>query len=162
MNVVMDFVKGNLYLQAEREAYGPSRNEGLCYESCQRVAFKGDINGAIHLCMDGYTKLKLLPRIADRFQIDPTLRGMADSVLLEFTNQVGGRLLEELIDGGFNLQLLPPETLSHKLVPIDLARYRQFIVIFFLRDRREGLYLGRLYVVLTMQKYETPLDPASA
>ena len=51
------------YLQAEREAYGPSRNEGLCYESCQRVSFAGDLAGDLYLCMDGYTKLKLLPRI---------------------------------------------------------------------------------------------------
>ncbi len=148
-----EFVRENLYLSAEKEAYGPSRNEGLCFESCSAVDFTGEINGKMYLCMDGYTKLKLLPRIAERFQIDPTMRGMADSVLLEFSNQLASSVVEELKSGGFEIQLGPPENLSHKIVPVDLNLFRQYILIFFLRDRRAREYLGRLYIVLVVQKY---------
>ena len=153
MRSFSEFMKNSLRVSAEKEAYGPSRNEGLCYESCQRIGFKGDLEGSLYFCMDGYTKLKLLPRIADVFQIDPRLKGMADSVLMEFANQLAAQVVEELIDGGFNVDIDVPESLNHKLVPIDAKRYRQYIIIFFIRDRRAQKYLGRVYVVLTMQKY---------
>lgn len=161
MRSFSEFLKNSLRVSADKEAYGPSKNEGLCYESCQRIAFKGDLNGALYFCMDGYTKLKLLPRIASVFQIDPRLKGMADSVLLEFSNQLAARIIEELIDGGFRVEIDVPENLNHKLVPIDAKRYRQYIVIFFIRDRRAQQYLGRIYVVLTMEKYGDSA-PASA
>lgn len=151
--VCSDFFKENLYLSADKEAYGPSKNEGLCYESCSRIGFAGDVNGQIYFCMDGYTKLKLLPRIAERYQIDPNLKGMADSVILEFSNQMASNIVFELQDGGFNVELLAPESLNHKLIAIDPRTYRQYILIFFLRDRRERRYLGRVHLVLTMQKF---------
>jgi CheY-specific phosphatase CheX len=151
--VCTEFFKENLYLSADKEAYGPSRNEGLCYESCSQIGFKGDVNGRLYFCMDGYTKLKLLPRIAERYGINAGLKGMAESVLLEFSNQLASNVVEELRDGGFDVELEPPENLSHKLVPIDLARYRQYILIFFMRDRRERSYKGRVYLILTMQKF---------
>lgn len=156
MRSFSEFVKNSLRVSADKEAYGPSKNEGLCYESVQRIDFHGDLNGVLYFCMDGYTKLKLLPRIAEVFQIDPRLKGMADSVLMEFSNQLAARVMEELIDGGFQVEIGVPETLNHKLVPIDAKRYRQYIIIFFIRDRRAGQYLGRIYVVLTMEKYAEP------
>jgi CheY-specific phosphatase CheX len=107
----------------------------------------------MYLCMDGYTKMKLLPRIAERYQIDAGQRGMADSVLLEFSNQIASNILSELRDGGYHLELQPPESLNHKIVPIDLKRNRQYILIFFLRDRRMKRYLGRATLVLTLEKY---------
>ncbi|MCB1309195.1 MAG: chemotaxis protein CheX [Leptospiraceae bacterium] len=151
--ICQEYFKDNLYLNAEKEAFGPSRNEGLCYESCSCIGFEGDINGHIYFCMDGYTKLKLLPRIAERYQIDPTMRGMASSVILEFSNQMTSIVVDELRDGGYETRLMPPEDLSHKLIPVDADRFRQYILIFFLRDRRERRYLGRMYLVLTMEKY---------
>lgn len=149
-----EFIRQNLYLYAEKEAYGPSRNEGLCYESCSRVDFMGEVEGSLFFCMDGYTKLKLMPRIADRFQIDPSLKGMAESVLLEFANQLTSTVVIELQEGGFDIQMGPPENLSHKIVPIDLSVNRQYIIIFFLRDRRMKEYLGRIYIVLLVRKFK--------
>lgn len=159
--VCQDFFKDNLYLSADKEAYGPSRNEGLCYESCSRIGFDGDVNGYLYFCMDGYTKLKLLPRIAERFGINANLKGMAESVLLEFANQMAANIVDELRDGGFEVQLSPPENLSHKLTPIDAALYRQYIIIFFLRDRRERSYKGRIYLVLTMRKFNPPTEDSA-
>lgn len=150
---VPEFLQGALLLQASHEAYGPSKNKGLCYESCYAVGFDGDLPGKVYFCMDGYTRLKLLPRIANRYKVDPSSRDMADSILLEFANQMAGGFIGELADGGFKLTLEPPEDLSHELVPIDLERFRQYIVIFFLRDRREHNYLGRAHFVLTLRKY---------
>ena len=152
--ITTDFFKENLFLSAVKEAYGPSSNEGLCYENVSRIGFTGDLQGQLYFCMDGYTKLKLLPRIAERFGIDPTLKGMASSVILEFSNQLTAMVLDELILGGYNVELEPPADLSHQLVPINKEHYRQYILIFFLRDRRARKYLGRLYVVLTMQKFD--------
>ncbi len=153
LRVVPEFLQSSLQLQASHEAYGPSRNEGLCFESCYAIEFSGELKGRLFFCMDGYTRLKLLPRVAKRFSVDPSDREMADSILLEFANQMGARFLSELDDGGFRLSLLPPEILSHKIVPIDLERNRQYILIFFLRDRREHIYLGRATFVLTLAKY---------
>lgn len=151
--ITTEFFKENLYLSADKEAYGPSRNAGLCYESCSRIGFSGDINGYLYFCLDGYTKLKLLPRIAQQFQIDAGLRGMADSIVLEFSNQLASNIVFELQDGGFNVDLEPPENLNHQLVRVDGSVYRQYIMIFFLRDRRERRYYGRLYLILTVRKF---------
>ncbi|MCB1173178.1 MAG: chemotaxis protein CheX [Leptospiraceae bacterium] len=152
--VCSDYFKQTLFVSAEKEAYGPSRNEGLCYESVAQIEMQGSFKGQIFLAMDGYTKMKLLPRIAERYQIDPAMRGMSRSVLLEFTNQMAALIVEELQDGGYELEITPPNDLSNKLVPIDLNVYRQYIMIFFLRDRRLKRYLGRLYLILLMQKFE--------
>jgi CheY-specific phosphatase CheX len=148
-----EHMKNTLFVSAEKEAYGPSKNEGICAESCSGIGFTGELNGMMYLCMDGYTKMKLLPRIAERYQIDAGQRGMADSVLLEFSNQIASNILSELRDGGYHLELQPPESLNHKIVPIDLKRNRQYILIFFLRDRRMKRYLGRATLVLTLEKY---------
>lgn len=148
-----DFIEQSLYLSAEKEAYGPSRNEGLCYESCQRIDFSGEIEGHLYLGLDGYTKFKLLPRIAERYKIENFESSMANSVLLEFTNQLGARILTELVEGGYRIALSPPEILNHKLVSFDLKRHRQYIIIFFLKDRRQKTYLGRAYLTLLLKKY---------
>ena len=150
---IPEFLQDNLYVFAEKEAYGPSKNEGLCHESCSAVPFEGEVNGMFYYCMDGYTKLKLLPRIAERYRVDPGIKGMADSVLLEFGNQMASNAVQELREGGLDVQLGPPENISHKLVPIDLDRNRQYILIFFLKDRRLKKYPGRAHVVIRIEKF---------
>jgi len=148
-----EHLKITLFVSAEQEAYGPSRNQGLCFESCSAIGFKGEIEGTIYLCMDGYTKLKLLTRIAERYQIDPGQKGMADSVLLEFANQISSVIVSELHDGGYKVELEPPENMNHLIVPIDLKTNRQYILIFFLRDRRMKQYLGRATLILVLKKF---------
>ena len=154
--ICSEYFKDTLHINAEKEAYGPSRNEGLCYESLSMIEFSGDISGKLFFGLDGYTKMKLLPRIAQRYQIDPSLKGMSRSILLEFNNQLCASIMAELSDGGYQMDISPPDDLSHKLIPIDLNINRQYILIFFLRDRRVKKYLGRLYLVLLMQKFKTP------
>ena len=103
--------------------------------------------------MDGYTKLKMLPVIFERFGVNLSEKGMADSVLLEFSNQIASAIIQELRDAGYDLTLEPPENLNHKIVPIDLSQYRQYILIFFLQDRRGRKFMGRCYLVLTLKKF---------
>ena len=148
-----EFIQQSIQLHAVREAYGPSRNEGLCYESVSGIGFGGDVEGKLYLCMDGYTKLKMLPVIFERFGVNLSEKGMADSVLLEFSNQIASAIIQELRDAGYDLTLEPPENLNHKIVPIDLSQYRQYILIFFLQDRRGRKYMGRCYLVLTLKKF---------
>ena len=153
LRTLPEYMLDNLFIHAQKEAYGPSKNEGLCYESVSEIGFDGDIKGKLYFCMDGYTKLKILPRIAEKYQVDPGAKGMAESVLLEFSNQLAATLVGELRDGGFDVQLLPPEDRSNQLVAVDKEQFRQYILIFFLRERRERSYYGRVYLVLTVRKF---------
>lgn len=151
--VVPEYLEKNLKIEAKREAFGPSKNEGLCYENASKVEFIGDVKGHLYMCMDGYTKLKLLPKIAESFMVDPTSRTNAPSILLEFANQFSGHLLREMQTDHYSLDLLTPENLNNKLVPIDLNLFREYILIFFLKDPKEKSYLGRMYFILLLQKY---------
>ena len=148
-----NYIAKQLQVSAEREAYGPSKNEGLCYESCQSVPIHGDVEATIYFGMDGYTRLKLLPRMAEKLHPESAVKGMVDSILLEFANQIGAEIVNELHVSNFHSDLGTPENLNNKLIPIDLERYRQYIIIFFIRDRRAHEYLGRIYVVFTVKKY---------
>ncbi|EPG67114.1 chemotaxis protein CheX [Leptospira wolffii] len=148
-----EFLEKNLHIQAVREAFGPSKNEGLCYENCTSVEFQGEATGRLFLGMDGYTKLKLLPKIARSFHIDPTIRSHAASIMLEFANQICAELITEMKLGRFQMDILPPENLNNKLVPVDLEQYRQYILIYFLKDKDAREYLGRVYLILLMKKY---------
>lgn len=149
----VDFIEEQLHIQAWREAYGPSVNEGLCYESTTALAFSGDFSGTFYFCMDGYTRLKLLPVIAEIYQVDSGAKGMADSILAEFANQISFRILYEFEDAGYQLHLQPAESLNHKLVSINLQKQRQYIVIFFIEDRKKKQYLGRCHVILVLDKF---------
>ncbi|PJZ65751.1 chemotaxis protein CheX [Leptospira wolffii] len=148
-----EFLEKNLHIQAVREAFGPSKNEGLCYENCTSVEFQGEATGRLFLGMDGYTKLKLLPKIARSFHIDPTIRSHAASIMLEFANQICAELITEMKLGRFQMDILPPENLNNKLVSVDLEQYRQYILIYFLKDKDAREYLGRVYLILLMKKY---------
>ncbi|WCL50213.1 chemotaxis protein CheX [Leptospira sp. GIMC2001] len=151
--VLPDYIRNTLRISAIREAYGPSKNEGICFENCTKVAFEGEVNGAMFLCMDGYTKLKLLPKIADSFGIDPTTRPHSSSIVLEFANQISASLISEMKQGRFNIDILPPENLNHKLISVDMKRFRQYILIYFLTDKRGGINLGRMTLILLMEKF---------
>ncbi|QYY59409.1 chemotaxis protein CheX [Leptospira interrogans] len=148
-----EYLDKTLNVTAIREAFGPSKNEGLCYENCTMVEFKGEIEGKLFLAMDGYTKLKLLPMVAKSFHIDPTVRADAPSILMEFANQICGLLITEIKLGRFKTDLLPPEMLNHKLIPVNLETYRQYILIYFLKDLKAKQYLGRVYLILLMKKF---------
>lgn len=158
-NLVPELTEEILKIQAVREAYGPSKNEGLCFENCTQVDFTGDLNGSIFLGLDGYTKLKLLPRIAKSFHLDPTTQSNSATIMLDFANEIGVNLIEEMQLGQFKIESQAAINQNHKLVSVDRGRFRQYIVIFFLKEELEQLYLGRLYVVLLLEKFSIPRNP---
>lgn len=150
---VVEYLEEQLQVQAWREAYGPSLNEGICFESATSVAFDGDFSGSIFYCMDGYTRLKLLPIVAEKFRLDFAGAGMATSILQELANQISFRILAEFEDAGYQLRMDPPEDWSHRVYGVDAARKRQYVVIFFLEDRARKQYLGRWHAILLLDKF---------
>lgn len=147
-----EFFFDSFSLEARKEALGPSVNEGLCFESCTAVDFRGDPAGRLFLGLDGYTKIKLLPRMAEAYREHFGRSLPGKEFLGDFLGRFSEALMEELVDAGFPVAGDPPLDLSHKMVPLDPAVYRQYIIIFFLRDRKEKSYLGRAYLVLALKK----------
>jgi len=147
-----EYYTSRLHVAAEREAYGPSKNEGLCYESCQAVGFSGELNGTLYFGMDGYTRLKLLPRIAKHYQ-STAASNDPGTLLLQFAHDLVSEIISEFQENGFHVDLGEPTGLNNRIVTFDLSRQRQYILIFFIRDRRLHEYLGRIYIVLLVQKY---------
>lgn len=155
-SILPEFMTSTIKLQAHHEAYGPTKNEGLCYESVNKIEFQGDLNGSLYFCMDGFTKLILLPLIAN--WRDERFKGSIDgeNLINEFTKEFNLYLDDELENAGYKANFSKPINLSHKLIPIDADEFRQFILIFFLRDRVNKEYCGRLYIVLTLAKSNLP------
>jgi CheY-specific phosphatase CheX len=146
-----------LGITAIREAYGPSRNEGLCYEKCTTIELTGEFDGNYYLGLDGYTKTKLLPYIARSFNMASFSQISSSLVLMEFTNLICGKISDELTSAGFKLDITTPKNLDNKLIAIDLYKYRQYIIIYFLQDKTMKKYLGRIYTILTLKKYDPEL-----
>jgi hypothetical protein len=148
-----EHITKSLRISAEREAYGPSRNEGLCYESCHSIGFEGDFSGRLYFAFDGYTRMKIIARMAERYREAVERENDVNAFFLEFAQELTKEILEEASDAGFEAHTTVPETLNHRLVPFDLTKMREYILIYFLRDRRTHEYLGRFYVILLVNKY---------
>jgi hypothetical protein len=151
-SIMPEFTGSTLRIQAHHEAYGPSLNEGLCYESVNRIDISGDINAKIYFCMDGYTKLQLLPKIAEwkEERVKEVLDGSA--IASYFVQEFGLYLSDELDSAGYFTELSAPSDLSHRLVPVNADEFRQYILIFFLKDLINKEYTGRIYIILAMSK----------
>ena len=151
--ILPQYLQNTLTIDAVIEAYGPSKNEGFCFENCNQVEFSGEVNGQLVIAMDGYTKLKLFPYIARKYKIDPTIRHHSSSIIMEFANQMCAELIQEMKLGRFDLVIEPPQNLDHKLCPVDLQEYRQYILIYFLKDKKKKDYLGRMHILLIVKKF---------
>ncbi|MDH5717367.1 MAG: chemotaxis protein CheX [Spirochaetia bacterium] len=141
-----------LEISMMREAYGQTYNEGICYEFCAGIDFSGDISGKMFICMDGYTKLLLLPYVAAKFNLSQFHWEAAESSLLSYVNQIGGKIFSELEDYFSTFEIKPPSLYSNKLVPLPADEFRKYAVIFFLRDEKKKKYLGRLHTTIAMKK----------
>lgn len=152
----MDIIEAAFELSATKEAFGPSKNEGLCYETAIDIPFGGDFGGHIYICMDGYTKMNLLPAIAEWIKrIHPSPSPGLSWALCRFGETVADSILNEISQAGYELTADPPLDRSHKLTPIDLKASRQYITIIFLEDARHKKYLGRFYLILLLNKFMT-------
>lgn len=148
--ILPEFFLENFDLLLKREAFGPSLNEGICYEFCTLISFTGDFSGKLFICMDGATKLKTLPYISKNFFVDTYQKGMANSILMEITNQMVANFIQEFTYAKFKLSLQAPEIWNHKVFLIDFNQYRQYVIIFNINNKTD--LLGRLYCILLLEK----------
>lgn len=150
-----EFIRRELGIRAIIEAFGPSLNEGYCYESAFRSSFAGAIQGEFVFAMDGYTRLKVLSRLGEWYYdtIDHT-RTDASTAQKRFLESYVSELTTELDEADLSSDFSPAEDVSQKLIPLDLTSHRQFIMIYFLKDLKEKTYLGRFYIVMSLSIYE--------
>ena len=153
--ILPEIFNSTLHIKVTREAYGPSKNEGLCYEKCSSIDMFGDFNGTYFMGLDGYTKINLMPYIARAFSLDSVENITASQIFQEFINLICGHISSELNSAGFELDISPPKILDNKLVHINLGEYRQYIIIYMVADSDKKKYLGRIYTVVALRKFES-------
>ena len=139
-------------IDAIREAYGPTNNEGLCYEFCAKMRFSGSLQGNIFVGLDGYTKLLILPHIIEKFQISDKHPELTESALVSFVEHIGKLVASELDEYLMHIQVDIPEIVSHKLIEVKREDFRKYMLIFFLKSSKKKAYLGRIYVFLALNK----------
>lgn len=148
--IIPEYFEENFNLLLKREAFGPSFNEGICFEFSSLVSFVGDFKGKFFLCMDGATKLKILPFISKNYYVDSYQKGMANSILMEITNQIVANFALEFSYAKYNLILQVPEIWNHKVFLVNFDQYRQYALIFNIFT--ETKIMGRLYIFLLLEK----------
>ncbi len=148
--IITEYFLDSFDLKFKREAFGPSLNEGISYEFAAYLDFEGDIAGKFFFCMDGATKLKILPLLSKNFHIDTYQKGMANSILMEITNQIFAIFAQEFSYAGMHIKPHTPEIFNHKIYKVDFEVYRQYILIFnILYDDN---FLGRSYFIILLEK----------
>ena len=150
--VMTELFGESLGIECIREAYGPTMNEGLCFEFCTQSTFKGSSKGNFFLGMDGYTKILLLPYLADKIKPDRSAQDINTSLVVIFVNQIIDALSRELQEFNSDFLLDTARLCSHTLISLPYKKYRKYVSIFFLKDEEKKQYLGRIYSILAFQK----------
>ncbi len=148
--IIPEYFNENYQLIFKREAFGPSLNEGICYEFSVFVELTGDIQGKLFLCMDGATKLKILPPLSKNFHFDIYQKGMANSILMEIINQITSIFAEEFSYANFKIKINVPTIISNTIYKIDFQLYRQYMIIFNVYS--ESILIGRVYFIILLEK----------
>ncbi len=152
---------GNSFSELDfiREAYGPTANEGICFEFCIEMPFEGSLEGSFYIGLDGYTKILLLPYLNRKStQISYPNGGKQDGektndiFFLSFTEHISKFIEQDFEDSNENLYINPPKICSHHLISLPLAQYRKYMLIFFIKDNIKKIYLGRIYSVVAIYK----------
>ena len=134
-----------------REAYGPTLNEGLCFEGCFELNFSGTIKGAFYLGLDGYTRILLLPYLGK--QIQPQEETLLNEMLfMNLFKRIAEMLTLEMKEFVEEFSVDSIETVHHKLISVKSTQYRKYMVIFFLKDVLLKKYLGRVYILVAIKK----------
>lgn len=151
----VDYFRDSLGLELEKEAYGPSLNEGICYEKCFRFDFEGTVSGTVFACMEGYTVLMLIPRIIKYLNHHSFHLLSSDDYLAEFFNRFIKKVSTEIEEHKVHIHSSKCQDMSHKMISIDLEKLRQHILVFFMRDIKEENYYGRMHLIVTIEKYDS-------
>ncbi|GIX41721.1 MAG: chemotaxis protein CheX [Leptospiraceae bacterium] len=148
--IIPEYFYETYQLIFKREAFGPSLNEGICYEFVSSIDFSGDISGKLFLCMDGATKLKILPYLSKNHHIDTYQKGMANSILMEIMNQIASMFSEEFSYAKISIKIHPPEIFNNTLYKVNFEIYRQYMLIF--NVFYESNLIGRVYFIILLEK----------
>lgn len=146
-NIVTDWLK----ITALREGVGGTINEGLCYEYCAGMPFKGKLTGELFLGMDGFTRLLLLPYIVNHIEMESQKKELVESAMDTMVQKMAKEFFSEL-EEVLDIERLESRDVSHKIVPLPQDEYRKYTIIYFLRDDVEKKYLGRIYLNLALEK----------
>ena len=144
-----------LSIDCIREAYGPTINEGLCYEYCIQATFTGSFEANFFLGLDGYTKILLLPYLSIKYKdiaIHKKDLWINEALFSEFGQMFSNMLYDDIKDFSEELQQHPVKVCSRKLVSLPTESFRKYIIIFFLKDESKHLYLGRAYCLIAVNK----------
>ena len=150
--VMAEAFSNHLGLECVREAYGPTVNEGICFEFCVQALFKGRSDGTFFLGMDGYTKILLLPYLSGKIKPDRSARDLNTSLVVVFVKKILKTLSDDIQEFQPRFSLGAVQLCSHDLIPLPTEKYRKYISIFFLKDEGKKRYLGRVYTILAFQK----------
>lgn len=148
LEVAADF----LFIDAQREGYGPNLNEGLCYEYCAGVEYRGDVGMDFYIGMDAYTKILLLPYIVKNINFEIERGEMAEVAMEAFASTVFEELRNEMGEYIEDMTMSEIINHNHKIVELPVERFRKYTIIYFMRDLEEGEYLGRVYLHLALLK----------
>jgi CheY-specific phosphatase CheX len=148
--IIPEYFYETYQLIFKREAFGPSLNEGISYEFSTCIDFSGDISGKLFLCMDGATKLKILPYLSKNYHIDTYQKGMANSILMEIINHIASQLVEEFSYAKIQIKITPPEIFNHTLYIVNFDIFRQYMLIYDVFS--ENKLIGRTYFIILLEK----------
>ena len=149
---IMEIVHENMSISIEREGYGSTLNEGLCYEFCLKHNFTGKEHGSIYFGMDGYSKLLILPYAVQKFDLRKVHPEVARDALFSFFYEIAKLIQIEIADIDNLFRLKKPIDISNRIQRLPTFKYRKYMMIFFLKDPNLKKYLGRLYCNLAFEK----------
>ncbi len=152
-----EFFEESFKINCIREAYGPTLNEGLCFECCFEISFYGVIKGQLYLGFDGYTKILLLPYLVKQIKFqnskEENEKGLLNERLFFYLSQQFSKVLTtemEAFIGEFNINSV--KSVHNKLISLEGQKYRKYMIIFFLKDDVLKKYLGRIYIFISLEK----------
>ncbi len=147
--VVTETFGEDFKISCMREAYGPTLNEGLCFEGCFELNFSGTAKGSFYLGIDGYTRILLLPYLGKKIRSKEHLNEMLFMSLFKRITEMLTFEMREFVDE-FSVDSI--ETVNHKLISVKSTEYRKYTIIFFLKDESLKKYLGRVYILVAIKK----------
>ena len=152
--LIPELLGDRLKIECIREAYGPTFNEGLCFEWCFELNFSGSVNGKLCLGSDGYTRILLLPYLARNVRLKPEEQKdrFNERLLLKLSEEFAEMFTYEMKEFVDRFRIESIKSSDHKLISFLDKEYRRYMVIFFLKDERLKKYLGRVYVMIAVEK----------
>ena len=151
-NVIRESIQETFKVNIEREAYGLTNNEGICFEILFQIPFKTSPEINIYFGLDGYTKILLLPYLTNKFNINLEEENIGGTALLHFNEYMGEFMLHEFGVFLSDIELEDIKVWDNKIIPLDKTKLRKYMLIFYLTEKDVPKNLGRIYSIVTIEK----------